>query len=199
MIDHPSLLVNILIIVGEGFWVFSISAQLIKLVRTRNPRGLSAITQTLNTAGTVAWAVYFLINHLWFPFSTNVIMFFLGVITLGYILSNRKQFAKGLIAIAIIAPFTSYLLIKNPAAGGWIGMIYNWIAGTPWLLRILRHKKVSGLSEHGIYFALGAMLCVLAYGIIIHSWPLIAGCAQGLFYELIVLRYYYRHRHHKGR
>lgn len=73
-------------------------------------------------------------------------------------------------------------------------MAYNWIAGTPWLVRILRRKKVSGLSEHGIYFALGAMWCVLAYGLIIRSWPLIAGCVQGLTYELTVLNYYYRYR-----
>lgn len=196
MIAHPSLLVNILIVVGEGFWVFSIGAQLFKLYRTRNTRGLSAPSQTLNAAGNVTWATYFAVNHLWFPFTTNVVMFFLATITLGYILSDRKQFGKGLVAIMVIAPLTSYVLITHPNAGGWLGMVYNWIAGTPWLFRILRRKKVSGLSEHGIYFALGAMACVLAYGLIIRSWPLIAGCIQGFVYELVVLKYYYRHRRH---
>jgi hypothetical protein len=121
-------------------------------------------------------------------------MLFLGTATLAYTLSNRKQFSKGLATIATIGPLTSYLLITHPALGGWIGMAYNWIAGTPWLLRIVKRKRVSGLSEKGIFFALGAMSCVLAYGLIIHSWPLITGCIQGFTYELIVMKYYYRHR-----
>src|SRR4051794_14844587 len=102
MLVHPSLLVNILILLGVGFWVCSIAAQLIKLRRTRNTRGLSAPSQILNTAGNIAWATYFGINHLWYPFATNVTMFFLGTAALGYILSNRKQFGKGMLTIAIV-------------------------------------------------------------------------------------------------
>ncbi|HEY5152908.1 MAG TPA: PQ-loop domain-containing transporter [Candidatus Saccharimonadales bacterium] len=196
MIVHPSLAVNILVVVGESFWVFSISAQLHRLVKTRNTRGLSAPSYTLNAAGNIAWATYFFTNHLWYPFATNTLLFFLTVVALGYILFNRKQFAKGLVTIATIGPLTSYLLIAHPGWGGWIGMGYNWIAGTPWLYRIVKRKKVSGLSEQGIYFALGAMSCVLAYGVIIHSSPLITGSLQGFAYELTVLRFYYRHRKH---
>ena len=196
MISHPSLLVNVLILIGEGFWVCSIAAQLIKIRRTRNTRGLSAVSQTLNTAGNVAWATYFAINHLWYPFATNITMIPLGAAVLGYILSNRKQFGKGMLAIATIGPLTSYLLILSPGSGGWIGMLYNWIAGTPWLIRVVRKKKVSGISAHGIFFALGAMSCVLAYGIIIRAWPLIVGSIQGFVYELTVARYYYRYRRH---
>jgi uncharacterized protein with PQ loop repeat len=196
MIVHPSLAVNILVVVGESFWIFSISAQLHRLVRTRNVRGLSAPSYTLNAAGNIAWATYFFINHLWFPFATNAVVFFLTVIALGYILSNRRQFAKGLVAIAIVAPLTSYLLIKHPGWGGWIGMAYNWIAGTPQLARIVHRKKVSGLSEKSLFFALGAMSCVLAYGLIIHSLPLVIGCFQGFTYVLITLRFYYRYRKH---
>ena len=196
MINHPSLLVNVLIVIGEGFWVFSAAAQLGRVYRTRNTRGLSPPSQTLNAAGSVAWATYFALNHLWYPVVTNIIMIFLGTATLGYTLSNRKKFAQGLISIAIVGPVTSYLLIVHPGAGGWIGMAYNWIAGTPWLIKVVRGKKVSGISERSILFALGAMSCVLAYGIIIRSWPLIVGCIQGFAYELTVLKYYYRHRSH---
>lgn len=195
MVEQPSLLANILIIIGEGFWVVSISAQLLKLHRTRNTHGLAPVSQTLHTAGNVGWAAYFAIHNLWFPFTTNVIMFFLSVATLGYTLSDRKKFATGITAIIIVAPVTTYALIKYPASGGWIGMTYNFIAGTPFIYRIIKRKKTSGLSEHGIYFALIAMLCTFAYALIIHSWPLIIGCAQGLVYEAIVIRYYYRYRH----
>jgi len=196
MINHPSLLVNVLIVVGEGFWVFSIAAQLIKLYRTRNTRGLSPVSQTLNGAGNVAWATYFSVNHLWFPFTTNVIMLGLVTATLGYTLSDRKKFGQGLVTIAVVGPLTSYLLLTHPASGGWIGMGYNWIAGTPWLARIIRRKKVSGISERGMYFAFGAMFCVLSYGLIINSHPLVVGCLQGLVYESVALKFYYRHRHH---
>ena len=195
MIQHPSLWVNILIVVGESFWVFSISAQLVRLYRTRNTKGLAPVSQTLNTTGNVGWATYFGINHLWFPFVTNTIMFFLSSTTLGFTLSNRKKFARGLIAIAVIGPITAYVLISNPDAGGWIGMLYNWVAGTPQLIKIVRHRKVSGLSPHGIYFAFAAMLCVLTYGFIIHSLPLVIGCVQGIIYETVVLRFFRLHRH----
>ncbi|HUY85236.1 MAG TPA: PQ-loop domain-containing transporter [Candidatus Dormibacteraeota bacterium] len=196
MINHPSLLVNVLIVVGEGFWVFSTATQLIQLYRTRNTRGLSPPSQTLYAAGSVAWATYFAVNHLWYPFVTNIIIIFLGTAVLGYTLSNRKKFGQGLTAIAVVGPVTSYLLIAHPGAGGWLGMSYNWIAGTPWLFRVIRRKKVSGISENSMYFALGAMICVLSYGLIIHSWPLITGCIQGLIYESIMLKFYYRHRRH---
>ncbi len=196
MVEQPTLLANTLIIIGEGFWVFSIAAQLLKVRRTRNTKGLAPVTQTLNTAGTVAWATYFAINQLWFPFSTNVTMFFLGAATLAYTLSDKKKFARGVVAILIIAPATSFMLVKYPAAGGWIGMIYNLLAGLPWLIRVIRRKKVSGISERGMFFAYGAMLSVLSYGLIIHSWPLIIGCATGLIQQSIIATYYYRHRHH---
>lgn len=195
MINHPTLLVNVLIVAGEGFWVFSISAQLVRLAKTRNTHGLSAPAMALNTASCVAWTTYFFVNHLWFPVVSNVIMFFLGATTLAYILSNRRQFAKGMLAIAVIAPITSYALITHPGAGGWLGMAYNWVADTPWLYRVVKRKKVTGLSEYSIYLALSALTCVLAYALIINSWPLIFGCLQSYVYKLIILRFYYRYRH----
>ncbi len=187
---------NVLIVLGESFWVFSTAAQLRRLVKTRNTHGLSAPSQTLYAAGNVAWVTYFAIQHLWYPFVTNIIIMFLAIALIGFTLSDRKQFSKGLAAIVIIGPITSYILITHPGSGGWVGMAYNWIAGTPWLFRVIRRKKVSGISEKSMFFALGAMACVLAYGLIIHSLPLITGSLQGFAYELIVLRYYYRHRSH---
>ncbi|HSW85544.1 MAG TPA: PQ-loop domain-containing transporter [Candidatus Saccharimonadales bacterium] len=195
MIVQPTLLENALIVVGEGAWVLSAAAQLRRLARTGNTRGLSAPSQTLNAAGNVGWCTYFGINHLWFPFFTNILVLMLGIAILGYILSNHKQFVRGLIAIAIIGPVTSYVLIHNPGAGGWLGMLYNWMAGTPQLMRIVRRKKVSGLSEKGLYLATIAMTFTLTYGLLIHSLPLVAGCIQGLTYMWVTMMFYYRHRH----
>ncbi len=196
MVAQPSLIVNTLIVIGEGFWVLSATAQLRRLMRTRNVKGLSAVTTTLNTAGNVGWLTYFALNHLWFPVVTNVMILVLSVAILGFILSSRRQFVRGLAAIVIIGPLTSYVLVVHPAAGGWLGMAFNWLAGTPQLAKIMRRRKVSGLSERALYFALGAMLCVLTYGLIIHSLPLVAGCIQGLIYMALTLTYYYRHRKH---
>jgi uncharacterized protein with PQ loop repeat len=196
MIIQPTPLENLLIVVGEGAWVFSAAAQLRRLVRTRNTRGLSAVSQTLNAAGNVGWCTYFALNHLWFPFVTNIFVLLLSVAIIGYILSNRKQFFRGLITIAIVGPITSYVLLHNPGVGGWVGAGYNWLAGTPQLLRIVRHKKVSGLSEKGLFFALGALLFALSYGLLIRSIPLIVGCSQGLIYMWVTMTFYYRHRHH---
>lgn len=194
MVVTPTPVENLLIVIGEGAWVLSAAAQLRQLMRTRNTRGLHAVTQTLNTAGNVGWCTYFALNHLWYPFVTNVMVLGLGVGIIGFILVDRKQFARGLLAIAVIGPITGYALVRNPALGGWVGMAYNWLAGTPQLVRITRRKKVSGLSERSLFFATSAMLCVLAYGLLIHALPLIAGSIQGLTYMTITMRYYYRYR-----
>lgn len=194
MIIQPTLAENILIVIGEGAWVLSAAAQLRRLVKTRNTKGLSAPSQTLNAAGNIGWCTYFGLNHLWFPFVTNIMIFVLAVAILGFTLSNRRQFARGLMTIAVVGPVTSAVLLSFPASGGWVGMLYNWIAATPQLIKILRHKKVSGLSERALYFATGAMLFTLTYGLLIHSAPLIAGCTQGLIYMYVTIVYYYRHR-----
>lgn len=199
MVAHPSLAVNILIIVGESAWVIGDTFQLRKLIKTHDTRGLSALTQTLNTAGTVGWATYFALNHLWFPFVTNILFFMVGTAILGYILFDKKKFLKGLAAILIIGPITSYVLFHMPEAAGWLGMSYNWIAATPRLVKVVRIKKVSGIAEKTFYFDICAIVCTLTYAAIIHSEPLIAGCVQGLVYTAIVMRYYYHYRNIKGR
>src|SRR5579884_3735336 len=194
MVVQPTLLENLLIIVGESFWVFSAAAQLRRLGKTHNTRGLSAPSQTLNAAGNIGWCTYFAIHHLWFPFVTNIIVISLTIAILGFTLSNRRQFVRGLVTIAIVGPLTSYLLIAFPADSGWLGMAYNWLAGTPQLIRIVSRKKVSGLSEKSMYFAMGAMILVFIYAKLIHSVPLIAESVQGLTYMLITLKYYYGYR-----
>lgn len=194
MVTQPSLLVNVLIVVGESSWIFGAEAQLRKLKRTHNARGLSALTQTLNTAGNIGWCTYFALNHLWFPFFTNIIFFILGVAILGYILLDREKFIKGLLAILIIGPITSYVLLRAPSDSGWLGVMYNWIAATPWLIKIIYTKKVSGISEKSLYYGICAMSCTLAYGLIIHSQPLVVGCLRGFIYTAVIMLYYYRYR-----
>ncbi|HVA11046.1 MAG TPA: hypothetical protein VNG32_02665 [Candidatus Dormibacteraeota bacterium] len=196
MLVHPSLLVNALIVGGEGFWVVSGATQLRRLAKTRNTRGLSALTLTLNGAGNIAWCTYFASNHLWYPFATNVLVIILNVALLGYTLSNRKQFVRGLVAIAVFGPLTSYALLRFPAESGWFGMAYNWVAATPQLARIVHRKKVSGLSERSLYWAMAAMLLTLAYGLLIHSRPLVAASIRGILYNFVIFIYYYRYRRH---
>jgi uncharacterized protein with PQ loop repeat len=193
---HPSLIDNALIVVGEGFWVFSGTAQLRKLVRTSNAKGLSAPSQTLNAAGNVGWCTYFGLNHLWYPFITNIILFFVTIVILGYTLSNRKQFIRGLITIVIVGPLTSYALIRYTVESGWLAMAYNEIASMPQLVKVVYRKRVSGISERGLFFATGAMILTLTYAFLIHSRPLMTGCALGLINVVVLFIYYYRHRHH---
>jgi hypothetical protein len=196
MLIHPSPIVNGLIVVGESFWVFSATAQLRRLMRTGNTRGLSAPSQTLNAAGNVGWCTYFALNHLWYPFATNIVVLALTVALLGFTLSHRKQFVRGLIAIVIVGPLTSFALLHYPDESGWFAMAYNWLAATPELGLVVIKKKVSGISEKSLFFAAGAMLFTLTYALIIHSNPLVAGCVQGLLYCVVVFAYYYRYRKH---
>jgi len=196
MVITPTPLENLLIVVGEGAWVVSGAAQLKRLVQTRNTRGLSAPTQTLNGAGNIAWCTYFALNHLWYPFVTNIMVLIITVGLLGFTLSNRKQFTRGLLTIIIVGPLTSYALLRFPAESGWLGMAYNWMASTPWLIKVVRHKKVSGISERSLYFSVGALLCTSLYGLLIHIGPLIVGGGIGLIYAFVIMTHYYRYRRH---
>ena len=194
MVVQPTLAENFLVVIGESAWVFSAGAQLIRLKRTHDTRGLSAITQTLNAAGNIGWCTYFAMNHLWFPFVTNILLLLLTVGTLNFTLHNRRQFLRGLIAILIIGPFTAFMLLTFPSAAGWLAMLYNWAASAPWMIRVIRHKKTSGISEHSLYWSLAATGFTLTYALLIRSAPLITTCAEGLLYQAIIMRYYYRYR-----
>lgn len=191
-----TIIENILIIAAEAFWIFSNFSQLRKLIKTRNPRGLYAPTQVLNAAGNIAWASYFASKRLWVPLSTNLIMLVLTTITIGYLLKDKKQLAKGLVSIAVIGPIAALVIIKYPDFSGWTGMIFNTIASTPWLFHVVTTKRTSGISGRSLYFALGANLCTLTYAILIGSAPLIVGCVQGLTYLMVIAYHYYCYRNY---
>jgi uncharacterized protein with PQ loop repeat len=191
-----TIIENTLILIGESFWVFSSTAQLIKLLKTHNKHGLSPVNQAINAAGNVAWITYFASRHLWFPFTTNFLLFFITVAVLGYTLTNKRLFMRGITAIAIVGPLTSILLILVPHIGGWLGVAYNTAASTPWLVHIIKTKKTSGISSHSLALAYSATLFTLAYAILIVSYPLIVGCLLGLTYDGLTIRYYLRYRKH---
>jgi|GEM_PF-1193639 len=186
---------NSLIIAAEAFWIFSSWSQLRRLVKTRNRKGLSAPNQTLNAAGNIAWIAYFASQALPVPVLTNLITFTLTVATLAYTLGNRKQFLRGIVAIALVAPLTSYVLIAYSSVSGWVGVIYNLIASLPWVIHVVTSKKTSGISEKSLLFAYSAMLATLTYALLIGSLPLQVGTCIGLLNMTIVTTYYYRYRH----
>lgn len=191
------ILKNGLIITSELFWILSNWAQFRKLFKTRNKKGLSATNQTLNAAGNIAWITYFSSKSLAVPTATNAINFLITISTLGYVLSNKKQFVKGIIAIVIISPITSYVLIKMPDISGWLAVAYNTIASTPWLFHVITTKKTSGISEKSLFLTITATLLTALYAILIKSGPLILGTVLGVLITLIILRYYYKYRHAK--
>ena len=193
MIQQPETLINIFIVLGESFWIFSAYAQLRKLRKTRDTKGLSAITITLNAAGNIAWCRYFGLYHLWFPFIANVMVLTLSIGILAYILSDRTKLFGRTAVIIVIGMLTSYILVTSTEQSGWLGVIFNWVAATPWLVKVVTTKRVTGISGKSLFFAALAMLLTLTYALFIHSLPLIAGCLQGLLYISIISGYYYRY------
>lgn len=190
-----TIIENLLILIGESFWVASAYSQLSKLIKTKDKRGLSAVNMTLNTTANAAWLVYFATNHLWVGFVSNSIMFFMTGAIVFLLLSSKKQRYSGLVSIFTLGPLTAYLIIVYPGLSGWIGMAFNVIASTPWVIHVMRTKKTSGISEKAMYLAISATLSTMAYAFLINSGPLITGTLIGICYELIILRYYYRYRH----
>lgn len=187
---------NLLIIFGESFMLFASVAQLLRIIQTRDTAGLSAVTSTLYAAGNVAWMTYFARLHLWLPFATNATNLLVTTVAVAYILRDRRQFGHGVMTIVTVGPLTGLALIAFTGVSGWIGFAYGMIAGTPYIVRIVRHKKVSGISEHSLLLALSSMVLVLIYAVLVHAPPLLASCVQGLLYEAIAARYYYRYRPH---
>jgi uncharacterized protein with PQ loop repeat len=185
---------NVLILLAESFWVFSTFSQLVKLARTKDPKGLFAPTLVLNIAGNFAWITYFSSLGKIVPIFSNVIMATLLVITISYLLTNRKQLIKAIFSIVIIAPLVALLIIRYPSFSGWTGMIFNTISATPWLYHIITTKKTSGLSEKSLYFSLSAITCNLIYAIMIGSAPVLVSGLRGALYTLIIISYYYRYR-----
>lgn len=187
-----------LIIASEAFWVSSASAQLVRVIKTRDVHGLSAVTITLYAAGNVAWMTYFATLHLWLAFAGDMLILLVTVILLGYILRDRQLFYRGVASIAVIGPTAGLALIMFPASSGWIGVSLNVVAEIPQMYRIIRYKKVSGISVHSQLYAVGAIICTLAYGLMVHATPLVVGCAQGIVFISITLLYRYLYRTKRG-
>ena len=190
-----TIIENILILLGESFWVWSCYSQLSKLIRTKDKRGLSSVNMTLNTAANMAWVVYFASNKLWVGFFSNTLMFFMTGLMVILLVSTKKQRYSELLSVLLLGPFTAYLIVVYPELAGWVGVIFNIIAATPWLVHVLKTKKTSGISERALFLALGAMLSTLIYGLLIGSGPLVVGTIIGLLYEATIMSYYYRYRH----
>lgn len=189
-----TIIENTFLIIGESFWFFAGFTQLKHVIKTRNTKGLSAPSVTLNAAGNIAWIVYFIGLGLWFPVFTNLLVLSVTLPLIGYILADRRKFFGALASIASIGPITSYFLIYFSNISGWLAMSYNWMAGTPQLIKVINHKKIPGFSEHSILFVIGATTSVVIYGSLIGAKPLIVGGIQGIIYELIIAYYYYSYR-----
>lgn len=190
-----TIIENSLLIIGESFWLFSAIAQLVHVIKKKDVRGLSAITTALNAAANIGWITYFASRQLWLPVATNAGMLFVTVGLLINILQhNRKQLRLGLLTIAIVGPLTSYALIKYPMYAGWMGMAYNWIASTPFLIKVVRTRQVGGISGRSVGFVWGALTMVLGYGLMVNATPLVFGCLQGIVYHAIITRYYFKYR-----
>ncbi len=86
---------------SEAFWLSACFSQMMKVVRTRDTKGLSVITTTLYAAGNVAWMTYFFTEHLWLALAGDLLLFLMTIVTVAYMLGNRKQFYRALGSIVI--------------------------------------------------------------------------------------------------
>ncbi|TXG77105.1 hypothetical protein E6P97_02385 [Patescibacteria group bacterium] len=189
------ILESTLILVAGLFFVAGNLAQLIRLIKTRDRKGLSAPNQALNASGNVAWIVYFITQHHALPVITNALMCITLIATLGFTLANKVIFIRSIAAVIFIGGGIAAAIITLPAYAGWIGVACNTIAMMPWIIRIIYTKKTSGLSERALYLGTGAILCSAAYAVLIESTPLLVGNLLGLIGNGIALRYCYTYRY----
>lgn len=188
---------TILILASELFFISANASQLIKLIRTRNRKGLSAVNQSLNASGNAAWMTYFISIQRLLPTVTNAIMLLITVAMLAFTLADRTKFAKGIVAVIGIGGLISLSIIYFPQYAGWVGVLCNLAAMTPWVVHILHTKKTSGISDKYIFLSLGAIACNFTYAILIQSAPVLTGALIGIIGNLMVLFLYYKYRNRR--
>lgn len=183
-----------LAIFSEGAGVIATSIQVLKTARTKNKRGISVWKNALIGSSIIGWLVYGMSQRIWPIVVSNTIMLPLMTYFL-YLLAHSKK-RKQLITIMFVCGVIlgSVLLLLSRPAAGWVSLLYMTLAMTPQIVKVIREKRIDGLSRRAEKLWLFVNIATFLYAFELRAYPLIIAGTVGTLYSIVVL-YMLHHKH----
>jgi uncharacterized protein with PQ loop repeat len=185
-----NLVLNLIVITASVLGSGMALPQALKLARTQNVDGVSAVWIGVSMAVNVWWTVYALHESVWalLPVATGslALYFGMGVIYLRSVgRSSLPGFALGAFVLGM-APLPALLVAGWQAAGLAIGLSYG-IQLAPAVFAAYRTRDLDGVSPGTWIMSLLEALLWLAYGAMIADAALLAGGATGVVMATAIL------------
>ena len=185
-----NLVLNLIVIAASVLGSGMALPQALKLARTQNVDGVSAVWIGVSVAVNVWWTIYALHESVWalLPVSTVSLALYAGM---GYIYlrsvgrSSLPGFALGAFVLGM-APLPALLIAGWQAAGLAIGLSYG-IQLAPAVVAAYRTTDLAGVSPGTWIISLVEALLWLAYGAMIADAALLAGGATGVLMATAIL------------
>lgn len=187
-----------LAIFSEGAGVIATVIQVAKTARTKNKRGISVWKNALVGSSIIGWLMYGLSQQIWPVVVSNTIMLPLMTYFL-YLLAHSKK-RRQLVTIMFVcgAILGVVLLFLSRSAAGWVSLIFMTLAMLPQMAKVLREKRIDGLSRKAEMLWLAVNIATFLYALDIKAYPLVLAGIVGTSYSIVVLTMLHRkHPRHK--
>ncbi len=187
-----------LAVFSEGAGVIATAIQVYKTARTKNKRGISVWKNALIGSSILGWLVYGVSQTIWPVVVSNTLMLPLMTYFL-YLLAHSKK-RKQLIAIMFVcgALLGMVLLFLSKSAAGWVSLAYMTLAMTPQIVKVIRDKRIDGLSRRAEKLWFFVNIATFLYAFELRAYPLIIAGIVGTSYSIVVLGMLHRkHPRHK--
>lgn len=187
-----------LAIYAESTGVIATASQVAKTIRTKNKRGISVWKNALVGSSTIGWLFYGVSQKIWPVIIANAIMLPLLMYFLYLIARSRKR--KQLFLVMFISGLLlgTVLLYLSRTAAGWLSSGYLALALLPQAIKVVKEKRIDGLSYKAESVWLLSSLATFIYAVELRAYPLVTAGIIGIAYSCIVLCMLY-HKHPRQR
>jgi len=185
-----NIVINLIVISASVLGSGMALPQALKLARTQNVDGVSAVWIGVSMAINIWWTIYAVHEAVWalLPVSVVSLTLYLGMAVI-YLRSVGKSSIPGFAVGAFVlgmAPLPALLFGGWEAAGLAIGLSYG-IQLSPAVFAAYRTRDLAGVSPGTWMISLAEALLWLAYGAIIADAALLAGGTVGTVMAAAIL------------
>jgi uncharacterized protein with PQ loop repeat len=190
--------VLVLAVFSEGTGVVATATQVFKTARTKNKYGISVWKNALVGSACVGWLFYGVSERIWPVVVANALL----LVLLSYFLyllaqtNKRKQLLFVMFACGTVLGLV--LLFLSRQAAGWVSFIYFVLALLPQLIKVVKEKRIDGLSFKAEAVWLASSVTTFLYALELRAYPLIMSGVVGVVYSMVVLGMLHKkHPRHK--
>lgn len=185
-----NLVLNLIVVAASVLGSGMALPQALKLARTQNVDGVSAVWIGVSMAVNVWWTIYAIHESVWvlLPVSTVSLALYLGMGVI-YLRSVGRASLPGLAVGALVlgmGPLPALLVAGWAAAGLAIGLSYG-IQLAPAVVAAYRTRDLGGVSPGTWIISLVEAVLWLAYGAMIADIALLAGGTAGVVMATAIL------------